>query len=175
MNRKLHRLALGLALAFAGVQVSCSSYKAKEPYRYVYIPGKTAMVTADGMAVAPRSAPAAVHRAIQAGNELQGKPYVYGGGHARLCDNGYDCSGSVSYVLNRSGLMRGSMASQGFRKFGAGGQGDWITVYAKDGHAFIVVAGLRLDTGGGSRDTGPQWKPYTRGTKGFVMRHPSGL
>ena len=47
--------------------------------------------------------PPPVIRAIAAGNRLQGKPYKWGGGHARLQDSGYDCSGTVSYVLREAG------------------------------------------------------------------------
>ena len=66
----------------------------------------------NGIAYAPKRAPAAVKRAIAAGNRLQGKPYKWGGGHARQDDSGYDCSGTVSYVLREAGLLKGSMPSR---------------------------------------------------------------
>lgn len=154
---------------------ACGQVPAKEPVTYRFEAGKTAMLK-DGVAYAPRRAPAAVKRAIAAGNRLQGKPYQRGGGHAKPDDTGYDCSGSVSYVLRHAGLLKGSLTSRGFAKYGKRGAGRWITVYFKDGHVFVTVAGLRLDTGGRSNaDTGPRWKPETRGTKGFYMRHPPGL
>jgi hypothetical protein len=53
----------------------------------------------DGKAYPPADAPAEVQQAIWAGNEIVGKPYKYGGGHARVVDSGYDCSGTVSYAL----------------------------------------------------------------------------
>ena len=31
-------------------------------------------------------------------------------------------------------------------RWGAAGKGPWITVYTNPGHAFVVIAGLRLDT-----------------------------
>ena len=40
---------------------------------------------------------------IAAGNEIAKKPYKYGGGHAKLSDSGYDCSGSISYALRKAG------------------------------------------------------------------------
>ncbi len=78
--------------------------------------GKVALI--NGRAVAPSNAPAAVKRAVAAGNALQRKPYRMGGGHANHNDYAYDCSGSVSYVLRNAGLMRGSMPSRGFKKYG---------------------------------------------------------
>jgi hypothetical protein len=50
-----------------------------------------------------------------------------------------------------------------------------MTVYAANGHAFLVVAGLRFDTGYGSGGHGPQWLTKSRQADHFVMRHPEGL
>jgi hypothetical protein len=166
-------LLAAAGLAFQG-SVSCSSQvKAREPVSYRFEAGRTAMLK-NGIAYAPRRAPAAVKRAIAAGNRLQGKPYKWGGGHARENDSGYDCSGTVSYVLREAGLMRGSIPSGDFYSYGKKGAGKWITIYARKGHVFMTIAGLRLDTGGpGDRD-GPSWKPQTRQSRGHVMRHPVG-
>ena len=57
------------------------------------------------MAVAPASAPEEVQAIIAAGNAIATKPYKYGGGHGRWRDSGYDCSGSVSYVLHAADLL----------------------------------------------------------------------
>lgn len=155
--------------------VSCSSQvKVKQPVSYQFDNGKTALLKG-GIAYAPRKAPAAVKRAIAAGNRLQNKPYKWGGGHAKFEDNGYDCSGTVSYVLRESGLLRGSLVSGNFFDYGKKGYGDWINIYVRKGHVFMTVAGLRLDTGGPGGESGPRWKPQTRGGKGHVVRHPSGL
>jgi hypothetical protein len=154
---------------------SCSSQvKARKPVSYRFEYGRTALLK-NGIAYAPRNAPAAVKRAIAAGNRLQGKPYKWGGGHARHIDAGYDCSGTVSYVLREAGLLRGSLTSDGYFKYGKKGEGRWITLYIRKGHVFLTVAGLRLDTGGPGNRTGPRWKPETRQTVGHVMRHPRGL
>jgi hypothetical protein len=162
-------------LAALGPLVSCSNQvKARKPVSYRFEHGRTALLK-NGMAYAPRNAPAPVKRAIAAGNELQGKPYKWGGGHARHDDSGYDCSGTVSYVLREAGLLRGSMPSSGYFRYGKKGEGRWITVYIRKGHVFVTVAGLRLDTGGPGDRTGPRWKPETRQSVGHVMRHPSGL
>ena len=163
-----------LLLPLAGGLVSCSSQvKARHPVSYRFEHGRTALLR-DGVAYAPKRAPAAVIRAIAAGNRLQGKPYKWGGGHARPEDSGYDCSGTVSYVLREAGLLKGSMPSRGYFAYGKKGEGKWITVYIRNGHVVMTVAGLRLDTGGPGGESGPLWKPQTRQGKGHVMRHPAG-
>ena len=129
----------------------------------------------NGLAVAPPDAPAVVHRAVAAGNRLQKMPYKWGGGHAKLNDDGYDCSGTVSYVLREAGLMKDQMTSRGFFNYGEPGKGEWITVWVRDGHVFMIVGGLRLDTGGSTRRTGPRWKTKNRSYKGLVARHPAEL
>lgn len=168
-------LGLTLMLGLAGGMASCSNQvKAKRPVSYRFESGKTAMIK-DGIAYAPRNAPAAVKRAIAAGNRLQGKPYKWGGGHANELDSGYDCSGTVSYVLREAGLMKGSTHSRGFFDYGKKGEGKWITLYVRKGHVFMTVAGLRLDTGGPGHERGPRWQTATRQGKGHYMRHPKGL
>lgn len=129
------------------------------------------------VAIAPSDVPSLVQTAIEAGNRLQDKFYKWGGGRARLDDNGYDCSGSVSYVLIKSGLLSAPLTSGGFMRYGEPGPGRWITIYARNGHVFMTLCGLRLDTGGhaGYRESGPRWCPNSRGSYGFVMRHPPGF
>lgn len=172
MNRLL-ALLLSLSPAFF-LAISCSSQvKAKHPVVYSFDRGRTAMLE-NGLAIAPRKAPAAVKKAIAAGNRLQGMPYKWGGGHANHHDSGYDCSGTVSYVLREAGLMKGSLTSEGFFEYGKKGEGDWITIYVRNGHVFMTVAGLRLDTGGSGGRSGPRWKTATREGRGHIMRHPKG-
>jgi hypothetical protein len=141
------------------------------------VPGSTAQLRY-GQAAAPENAPAAVKRAIWAANQLREKPYRFGGGHRSFNDNGYDCSGTVSYALGGAGLIKSPMSSSEFRKFGEGGSGKWITVYARNGHTFAVIAGLRLDTTPYDRfgnRFAPRWQPIPRHPTGFQARHPSGL
>ena len=102
-------------------------------------------------------------------------PYKWGGGHARLNDTGYDCSGSVSYVLRNAGLMEDQMPSKGFLRYGAKGYGKWITIYARNGHVFMTIAGLRFDTQGQARKDGPKWRVENRSARGHVVRHPPGF
>ena len=167
-------LVLAIGLPFSSGLVSCSNQvKAKRPVSYHFESGRTALLK-DGLAYAPRNAPTPVKRAIAAGNRLQGKPYKWGGGHARQKDSGYDCSGTVSYVLREAGLMKGSIPSRSYFGYGKKGEGKWITIYIRKGHVFMTVAGLRLDTGGPGGESGPLWKPETRQVRGHVMRHPAG-
>ena len=141
--------------------------------------GDVARILAD-VAYAPAAAPIQVKRAIWAGNAIRLKPYIYAGGHGRWNDAGYDCSGSVSYVLHAAGLLRVSKDSSGFEGWGTSGLGHWITVYTNPGHAFVEIAGVRLDTSTAGDPnpppgTGPRWRPVMRETAGFLARHPAGL
>ena len=139
------------------------------------VPGATAAMTTDRRtAAAPAGAPAQVVRAIAAANRITRKPYKWGGGHGRWRDSGYDCSGTVSYVLHAAGLLRTARDSSGFMRYGAKGKGEWISVYAHGGHAYMVIAGLRFDTSGRGED-GPRWRLEPRSGRGFVKRHPAGL
>ena len=138
-----------------------------------------ATILPNGYAAAPAAAPQEVKDAIAAANEIIGKPYVYGGGHnARFSGKGYDCSGTVSYALHGGDLLKSPLDSGSFMKWGVKGPGAWITVYTNPGHAFAVIAGLRLDTsaaGDPAGGKGPRWRPVLRNTKGFVARHPDGF
>lgn len=136
--------------------------------------GPTARVLADGTAVAPDDAPEPVKRVIQAGNAIAKFPYKWGGGHGAWRDNGYDCSGSVSFALAGAGLLKAPMTSGGFMDWGASGPGEWITIYANAGHIFMIVAGLRFDTSGQGR-AGTRWQEEPRSTAGFAVRSVPGL
>ena len=172
---KTFLLLLATVPFFFGGLMSCASQvKARRPVSYHFESGHTAMLK-DGIAYAPRNAPSAVKRAIAAGNRLQSMPYKWGGGHAKLDDSGYDCSGSVSYVLREAGLIDGCIPSKEFFNYGKKGEGKWITIYARNGHVFMTVAGLRFDTGGPGGESGPRWKTATRQGRGHVMRHPAWL
>jgi hypothetical protein len=132
-----------------------------------------------GQAAAPESAPLAVKRAIWAANQLHRKPYVFGGGHKSFIDRGYDCSGTVSYALGAAGLLKSPISSTEFRRFGERGRGKWITVYARSGHTYAIIAGLRLDTTP-YITAHDKWAPGWQVTErvpagGFEARHPLGL
>jgi hypothetical protein len=137
-------------------------------------PTEKAALTEDGLAVAPASAPPEVVAIIEAGNKIASKPYKYGGGHGRWRDSGYDCSGSMSYVLHAAGLLDTPLDSSGFMRWGDRGRGTWITTYGNAGHAYMVVAGLRFDTSA-RRVTGTRWTDRMRSPRGYKRRHPEGF
>jgi cell wall-associated NlpC family hydrolase len=137
-------------------------------------PGSRAKVGANGLAIAPASAPLAVQQIIAAGNQIAKTPYIYGGGHASWNDRGYDCSGSVSYALHGAGLLDAPRPSSGFYNWGLAGPGQWVTIYTKASHIYMVVAGLRFDTSGRSI-AGTRWQAAMRDPSGYVVRHPEGL
>ena len=146
-----------------------------------YKPPKKAKII-NGLAYAPKGAPPAVVNAINAANKIVRMPYRYGGGHKSFKDTAYDCSGSVSFALHGGGLLSSPLDSSSFMNWGRAGKGRWITVWTNQGHAFVMIAGLRFDTGARDRrvakgtapGSGPRWgKP--RPTDGFTARHPNGL
>jgi len=143
------------------------------------VQGFTAKIV-HGVAYAPSYAPAAVQRMIWAGDKIRTKPYCYAGGHGHWNDSCYDCSGTVSFVLHAAGLIGQSMDSGEMMSWGQGGAGHWVTIYTNPGHAFIQIAGIRLDTSAEQDPnpppgSGPRWRPDVTSYGGFVRRHPSGL
>ncbi len=147
------------------------------PTRGPTVPGKVAQLR-HGVACAPEKAPFAVKRVIWAANQLRHRPYRFGGGHRSFSDSGYDCSGTVSYALAAAGLIRIPMNSRDLLHYGRFGRGRWITVYSRNGHAFAVIAGLRLDTTAWDDRNdryAPRWHLDNRPPGGFVTRHPAGF
>jgi cell wall-associated NlpC family hydrolase len=142
------------------------------------VPGVVAQAV-NGVAYAPDQAPDAVKQAIWAANQIVGLPYRLGGGHKLgFIDRAYDCSGTVSFALHGAGLLAAPRDSSSFMRYGVAGKGQWITVYTNPGHAFAVIAGLRLDTsaaGDPAGGSGPRWRPNLRSTRGYRARHPLGL
>jgi hypothetical protein len=144
----------------------------------VTVGGKQAMLRTTGKAAIPRGAPARVRAIIRAANAIVGKPYKWGGGHGRLADSGYDCSGTVSYALIRSNLLSYPMVSGTFARWGKSGKGKYVTIYANRGHVYMEVAGLRLDTsavGDYRGKSGVRWRPLIGKRVGFAVRHIGGL
>ena len=72
-------------------------------------------------------------------------------------------------------------------RWGEAGAGQWITVYANSGHAYAVIAGLRLDTSAATvtrantrqfkkaLERGPRWRPTSALSRGYKKRHPVGF
>ncbi len=161
-----------IAVLRGQVQAGKQATAAQAPLRLA--PGDRATVGSDGLAIAPANAPEPIKQMIAAGNKIAKTPYIYGGGHGSWDDKGYDCSGSVSYALHGAGLLEQSMASGGFMNWGDKGPGQWVSIYANEGHMYMVVAGLRYDTSGAKQD-GTRWHASERPTKGYVVSHPAGL
>jgi hypothetical protein len=114
---------------------------------------------------------------IRAGNKIRHKKYKWGGGHGDWTDKGYDCSGAVSFVLHKAGILDYPLDSGGFMKWGSKRRGKWVSIFANKEHVYMVIAGLRWDTSyitDGDK-SGPGWSEYMRPAKGFRTRHPAGL
>jgi 3D (Asp-Asp-Asp) domain-containing protein len=149
---------------------------------------ETATITADGTALAPADAPAAVNLAIAAGNEIHTTTYpspdVHYGPLSVLWP-AYDCSGATSFVLYMAGLLStNAETSTELEDYGLAGPGRWITIYANSAHAWIVVAGVALDTAnyGGPpipAGSGPRWRAdptaNLQDASAYLLRHPPGL
>jgi cell wall-associated NlpC family hydrolase len=133
-----------------------------------------AEVLKNGVALPPLDAPPEVRAIFEAGNTIARSPYKWGGGHGKWQDNGYDCSGSVSYALASAGLLDRPMASGPLMKYGKPGKGKWITIYSNPGHVWMVVAGVRFDTVARGQ-TGSRWINSIADTSGYVARHPPGF
>jgi hypothetical protein len=140
----------------------------------VCTPTAKARLLPSGMLIPPESAPPRVKAVIAAANKIRDKPYVFGGGHARWWDRGYDCSGAVSYALHGGRFLESPLPSGAMEKWGLTGEGRWISVYANAGHAYAVIAGVRWDTSGDASGSGPRWHEDLRDNVGYVVRHPAG-
>ena len=183
---KVLKIAAFLVLALAGVTSAKAQFAYPAAYAYPaqqapQMPRQAAAssyyLSFDGRyATAPATLPPQVQYAVAAGNYIQSKPYVRGGGHGRVEDFAYDCSSSVSYALIKGGMLKRPLSSNEFANYGEAGPGRFITIYVKPGeHVFMSICGLRLDTSGGSAGEGPRWRANARSMNGFVMRHPFGL
>jgi peptidoglycan hydrolase-like protein with peptidoglycan-binding domain len=148
-------------------------------------PVSTATLNSDGTVTAPAGAPQAVQEVIAAANSIIDTPYIYGGGHGKFNDSGYDCSGAVSFALHGGNLLSAPEDSTELESYGSPGPGQWITIYADAGHTFVVVAGLAFDTAHYGpttpAGTGPRWLTAANATANlsdggdYIVRHPSGL
>lgn len=127
----------------------------------------------------------------QAATELaQANPsYVWGGGHGSNALRGADCSGAISYVLARAGLLKGSLTSGQFMSYGQPGEGEHVTIWASPTHVImsIRVAGIvhwfgtsgfghpDAPNGTGANWFDPKHQPSAGYLSAFTPRHPPGL
>ena len=161
------------------------------------VPGRVAVIMPNGLARPPRDAPVAVQAMVDAGDRITAFDYQWGGGHTNPAQSdsqtspepqggtepgqngtpGYDCSGSVDYVLWGGGygnsLLDGADPASGeLMTLGTAGVDPegWVTWYANSGHVFIEIAGIVLDTvhgpttvePKGAPSTGPRWASATQ-------------
>ena len=163
------------------------------------VPGAVARIEPDGIAAIPAGAPPQVQAAIAAGNRIIDTSYSTERNTNMLTTvmTSYDCSGSTDYVLYNAGLNSPQVDvgngiagdSSLLESYGQPGPGQWITIYANPGHAFIEVAGIVIDTvwlapvQPTNPGSGPRWQPASiiqpqihGDTYGwFIERHPPGL
>lgn len=172
-------IALAMLLSAGGAAAACGPYggvTSSPAGCEASAPAGAKAKLVDGVAIAPANAPAGVKKVIAAANRIRTKPYIWGGGHGRWWDKGYDCSGAVSFALRGTGLLPVPLDSTGLMSWGEPNTGSWISVYANAGHTYAVIAGLRWDTAGSAHGTGPRW--YTSISSAvagkFVVRHPPG-
>jgi hypothetical protein len=164
------------ALMPAGASAACEGGGLTPAEVDMCTPLPKAKLLANGMLIPPQSAPARVKRVIENANKIRNKPYIFGGGHQRWGDAGYDCSGSVSYALRGGKFLSSPLPSTSLERWGTSGEGRWITVYANAGHTYAVIAGYRWDTSGNTDGkTGPSWHEELRDNAGYVVRHPLGF
>lgn len=163
-----------LALTPVGASANCEGGGVSPAETDICTPTAKARLLSNGMLIPPQSAPPRVKAVIAAANRIRTKPYVWGGGHGRWWDRGYDCSGSVSYALHGGGFLESPLPSGPMEHWGLAGEGRWITVYANAGHAYAVIAGVRWDTSGDASGSGPRWHLDLRDNIGYVARHPAG-
>ncbi len=184
MLSNTNKLKAGLAAATAltavalavpvGASANCGGGGITPAEVDICTPTPNARLLQNGMLVPPKSAPPRVKAVIAAANRIRTKPYIYGGGHGKWWDRGYDCSGSVSYALHGGEFLESPLPSGPMESWGAAGEGRWITVWANSGHAYAEIAGYRWDTSGDSSGTGPRWHEDLLDNEGFVARHPLG-
>jgi hypothetical protein len=97
--------------------------------------------------------------------------YRYGGGHVTPApaDPPWDCSSSVSRLLQVGGLNVPTMVSGDMQNIGESGPG-WFTIYANPGHVYAMIGGRAWGTSRSRPGGGPGW--FQGGARqGFTVRH----
>jgi cell wall-associated NlpC family hydrolase len=176
MNRAYAKTLLAAPVAAVALLVPAVAGATESGGAKYQPPPKKATVR-NGKAIAPANAPDKVRKVIAAANKIVEKPYHWGGGHGSWDDSGYDCSGTVSFALKAAGLLKRPLDSGSFMRWGKRGPGQWFTIYTNPGHAYVVIAGLRLDTSsaGAGGGKGPRWRATGRPSAGYTIRHPRGF
>jgi hypothetical protein len=182
-----------------------------EPVTGPTVPGSTAKIEPNGLAEIPENAPEQVKEALAAGNRLIDTFYSEERRDNMLSvvQDSYDCSGTTDFILYNAGFdsplidvgdgIAGDSSEDA--EYGGSGAGKWITVFGSDGHAFIEVAGIVMDTAyyapvdpstvsdpepagdpdNGGPDSGPRWQPASiipqqlQDGNVWSTRHPAGF
>ena len=131
----------------------------------------TSTTTADSGT--PSNVATGISEMVAAADAIATLPYIWGGGHGSWVSPGYDCSGSVSYVLHAAGLLSVPEDSGSLMGYGAPGPGRYITIYTSPSHAWMTIDGRRFDTVALS-EGGSRWASGGGEFAGFVERHPVG-
>ena len=128
------------------------------------------------MLIPPKAAPARVKAVIAAANRIRTKPYIYGGGHGKWWDRGYDCSGSVSYALHGGEFLESPLPSGPMESWGVGrrrpldhGLGQRRTRLRRNRR--LPLGHLRRRRS----ETGPRWHEELRDNVGFIAAPPARL
>jgi peptidoglycan hydrolase-like protein with peptidoglycan-binding domain len=137
-------------------------------------PAASTVATTTSTAGPPSSVTTALAEMAAAGDQIATLPYIWGGGHGSWVSPGYDCSGSVSYVLHAAGLLSVPEDSSALESYGAPGPGQYVTIYANAGHAWMTIDGRRYDTVSLAED-GSRWGTTPGDPSGFIVRHPIGF
>lgn len=109
-----------------------------------------------------------------------GSTYVYGGGHGKTPappDGPFDCSSTVSRVLQSAGYSLPTSDSGTLASWGQPGEGK-VTIYANATHVFMKIGDRYFGTSAGGGGTGkghsPAWIDYPVSASykaGFTARH----
>ena len=120
-----------------GGLVSCSS-QVKAGVRFLPFRVSPDALLKNGVAYAPKGAPAAVKRAIAAGNRLQGTLQV----EVAMRNITIAVTIAPARFLRpaRSRADEGLAALQSLLQLGKKGEGRWITIYIRNGHVFMTIA-----------------------------------
>jgi hypothetical protein len=119
--------------------------------------------------------------AKQAMKEVEGLPYVWGGGHGSPTSSptggGLDCSGAVGYVLNKIHAMKGSLTSGAMGQVLKPGPGA-LTVFYNGEHTFLRLGNTYWGTSvgdSGSGGLGPHPAPSAEYLSQYNVGHVPGL
>jgi hypothetical protein len=190
----LYRGAGGASAEAAGDGTD-ASLRERSPTPVLFVAGTHSRLAPENghVALVPAAAPPVVQAMVVAGNELQELSYGPGGHPDPRGAVEEDCSSTINYVLYRSGvrpigeILKVNPLAQDYVHWGAPGVGRWVSIYATTAptpHAFMLIAGMRLDTshrgtdeGPNSSEDGPRWRllDHIPSWAHWSVRHPPGL